>query len=150
MTYKVTLNGKQYEVEVERGEAQVISVVDAEQVSPPIPVAQPPAPVPPPPVAVAPQPVPAAPAPAPAPEQTPAPAATPPSGGEIIAAPIPGTIIKIPVSVGQEVKRGAVLVILEAMKMENEILAPKDSTITGIKVTQGQTVNTGDALIALG
>jgi len=148
MTYKVTLNGKQYEVEVERGEAQVISVVDAEQAGFEPPAAQEaPAPAPAPvpaPAPAAPPPAPAAPAPAPAP----APAAAPP-GADVIAAPIPGTVVKIPVSAGQEVKRGAVLVILEAMKMENEILAPKDSTIAEIKVTQGQTVNTGDPLIVL-
>ncbi len=86
-------------------------------------------------------------APAPAPQAAPAPA--PVAGGAVnVEAPMPGTILDVKVQVGAAVKAGDVLCILEAMKMENEILAPQDGTVKSI-VTKGTTVNTGDVLVGL-
>lgn len=87
-----------------------------------------------------------APAAAPAPASAPAPSA----GAEVVSAPMPGTILDIKVSAGQSVKAGDVLCILEAMKMENEIVAPKDATVTAVNTSKGASVNTGDALVSLG
>lgn len=70
--------------------------------------------------------------------------------GEKVAAPMPGTIVSVNVSDGQSVKKGDVLVVLEAMKMENEIKAPKDGTITGIAVNKGESVDTGATLVTIG
>ncbi len=83
-------------------------------------------------------------APAAAPAQAPAPA-----GANTISAPMPGTILDIKVSNGAAVKKGDVLLVLEAMKMENEIVAPNDGTVSSVIVTKGASVNTGDALISL-
>jgi len=69
--------------------------------------------------------------------------------GEAVAAPMPGTILDVKVSVGDSVKKGQVLMILEAMKMENEIMAGTDGTITSIGVTKGASVQTGDALCTI-
>ena len=68
--------------------------------------------------------------------------------GEILRAPMPGTILSVTVSAGQVVKRGDILLVLEAMKMENEIVAHIDGTISGIYVQKGSTVNAGDTLVA--
>lgn len=129
MKYIVTLNGKSYEVEVEKGQASVVKVAQA-------PVAE--------------QPVaPAAPAPAAAPVAAqPAPQAANVSG-EPIKAPMPGTVLSVKVSPGAFVKRGEVVLILEAMKMENEIFAPRDGTVAQVLTSQGATVNTGDILVTL-
>ena len=70
--------------------------------------------------------------------------------GMKIAAPMPGTIVSVNVSDGQPVKKGDVLVVLEAMKMENEIKAPKDGTVTGISVSKGESVDTGATLVTIG
>ena len=86
---------------------------------------------------------PAAPAPAAAP------AVSAPAGGEAIKAPMPGTILKVNVSNGQAVKKGDVLFILEAMKMENEIMAPCDGTVSGVSVANGASVENGTVLCAL-
>lgn len=91
----------------------------------------------------------AAPAPAPAPAAAPAPVASAPAGGEAIKAPMPGTILKVNVSNGQAVKKGDVLFVLEAMKMENEIMAPCDGTVNGVAVNAGASVETGTALCTL-
>lgn len=93
----------------------------------------------------------AAPAAAPA-KAAPAPKAAPKTvgAGEKVAAPMPGTIVSVNVSDGQAVKKGDVLVVLEAMKMENEIKAPKDGTITGISVNKGESVDTGATLVTIG
>lgn len=77
-----------------------------------------------------------------------APAAS--GAGEKVAAPMPGTIVSVNVSDGQAVKKGDVLVVLEAMKMENEIKAPKDGTITSVAVSKGESVDTGAALVTIG
>jgi glutaconyl-CoA/methylmalonyl-CoA decarboxylase subunit gamma len=73
-----------------------------------------------------------------------------PVSGEQMSAPMPGNILDIKVSEGQRVKAGDVLLILEAMKMENEITAPKDGVIVKIHTSKGTTVNAGDALITIG
>ena len=88
---------------------------------------------------------PAAPAAAPAPA---APAA--PAGGEKITAPMPGTILAVNVANGSAVKKGDVLMILEAMKMENEIMAPCDGTVTSVSVTKGAAVESGALLCTIG
>ena len=133
MKYKVTLNGRTYEVEVEAGKAMLLDEYEA--VVPSAPAAAP--------AAVAAAPVAAAPTAAPA-----APAA--PVAGEAVTAPMPGTILKVNVTAGQAVKEGDLLVVLEAMKMENEIFAPKAGTIAQVLVNKGSSVDTGAALVVIG
>ena len=120
--FQITVNGQSYEVEVEEVGASA-------------PVAAP---------VAAPAPVAAAPAPAAAPK-----AAAAPAGAEAVKAPMPGNINDVKVTAGQSVKKGDDLVILEAMKMENEIKAPRDGVVASVNVTKGQTVNTGDVLVSL-
>lgn len=127
MKYKVTLNGKTYEVEVEETDAVIVNVSDAAPVVPPA------APAHPAPVASA---APAAPAAA--------------ADGVKVLAPMPGTILAMNVSVGQAVKAGKVLLVLEAMKMENEITAPSDGIVKQILVQKGATVDTDAALVVIG
>ncbi len=86
---------------------------------------------------------------APAPAPAPAPVASAPAGGEAVKAPMPGTILKVNVSNGQAVKKGDVLFVLEAMKMENEIMAPCDGTVNGVSVSAGASVESGSALCTL-
>ena len=131
MKYKVTLKGTTYEVEVEKGEAILLDEYEAK--APAAPAAA--APV-------------AAPAAAPAPA---APAAAPaaPGAGDPVASPLPGTVLDVKVKVGQAVKAGDVLMIVEAMKMENEIPAPKDGTVTAIVAAKGTSVDTGATLVTL-
>ena len=131
MKYKVTLNGRTYEVEVEAGKAMLLDEYEAIA---PAPVAAAP-------VAAAPVAAPAAAAPA-------APAVT--GAGEPVTAPMPGNILKVNVNVGDQVKEGQVLVVLEAMKMENEIMAPKAGTVTQVVVSKGSTVDTGAPLVVIG
>lgn len=127
MIYKVTLNGKVYEVEVEKGEAVIQAEYEAA-----LPAAAPAAPV-----------APAAPA-APAPA---APAAAPAAGSaDSVRSPMPGNINEVRFSAGQTVKAGDVVIILEAMKMENEIVSPRAGTISKVHVQKGAVVNTGDPL----
>ena len=90
-----------------------------------------------------------APAPAAAAPAAPAPAAAAPEGGEQVTAPMPGTILSINVAAGDTVKRGQVLMILEAMKMENEISAPQDGTVASVNVRKGDVVNSGDLLCTM-
>ena len=87
---------------------------------------------------------------APAPKaEAPAPAAPVVTGGAVnVESPMPGTILDVKVQVGAQVKAGDILCILEAMKMENEILAPQDGTVKSV-VAKGATVNTGDILVGL-
>ena len=132
MIYKVTLNGRTYEIEVEAGKAMCLDEYEAYA-----PAATP--------VAAAPVAAPAAPAATPAP----APAAAPVAGGEAVNAPMPGTILKVNVQPGQAVKAGEVLLVLEAMKMENEIMAPKAGTVAQVLVSKGSNVDTGAALVVL-
>ena len=94
----------------------------------------------------------AAPAPkaAPAPAAAPAAPAAPASAGAVeVKAPMPGNILDVKVAAGASVKAGDVLVILEAMKMENEIVAPQDGTVASINVHKGDTVNSGDTLVSM-
>ncbi len=93
----------------------------------------------------------AAPVAAPAPVKTPVtPAATPASpAGETVSAPMPGTILSIAATPGKAVKSGEVLLVLEAMKMENEIKAPHDATVAAVLVQKGESVDTGAALVTL-
>ena len=133
MKYKVTLNNRTYEVEVEAGQAMLLDEYEA----------------------VAPAAAPAA-APAPAAAAAPAapaaPAAAPvvTGAGEPVNAPMPGTILKVNVTQGQAVKAGTVLCILEAMKMENEIMTSKDGTVTQVLVSKGSAVDTGAPLVVIG
>ena len=90
--------------------------------------------------------VPAAPA-QPAAEQ-PAPRSAAPGSASTVAAPMPGTVVGVNVKVGDSFKRGQVLLVLEAMKMENEILAPRDGRVVAINTSKGSNVNSGDILIA--
>ena len=135
MKYIVTLNGKNYEVNVEETEAIIESVTDV-----PVAVAAPVAPVAAP--VAAPAAAPAAPAAAPA-----APVAA--GDGEKVLAPMPGNILAVNVTVGQAVKKGDVLFILEAMKMENEIVAPCDGTVKQILAQKGNTVDTDEVLAVI-
>ena len=100
---------------------------------------------------VAPKPVarPAAPAPAPAPASAPAPAAKPAAGKSGVKSPLPGVILDIKCNVGDEVKKGQTLIILEAMKMENSINADKDGKITAINVSKGESVLEGTDLVII-
>lgn len=134
MKYKVTLNKRTYEVEVEAGEAMLIDEYEAYA---PAPAAAP--------VAAAPV---AAAAPAAAP--APAPVAAALAAGEVVKSPMPGNILKINVAQGQAVKEGDVLIVLEAMKMENEIVAPKSGSVAQIAVSKGQVVETGTPLVVIG
>ena len=124
MKYIVSLNGKNYEVEVEKSEAKLISVSDAPVAAP----AAPAAPI-------------AAPVAAPAPQPT--------GKGTPLLAPMPGTLLKYKVNNGATVKEGEAVLILEAMKMENEIMAPSDGTVASVNVQKGSSVNTGDVLFTL-
>ena len=134
MKYKVTLKGRTYEVEVEAGEAILLDEYEA--IAPSAPAAAPAA---------------AAPAAAPAPAAAAAPAAPVVTGaGDPVNAPMPGNILKVNVSQGQAVKSGDVLCVLEAMKMENEIMAPKDGTVTQVLVSKGANVDTGAPLVVIG
>ena len=134
MKYKVTLNGRTYEVEVEAGKAMLLDEYEA--IAPAAPAA-------------APAPVAAAPAAAPAPAPAAAPAAAAPVAGEAVCAPMPGNILKVNVTAGQAVKEGELLCVLEAMKMENEIYAPKAGTVAQVLVSKGSTVDTGATLVVL-
>lgn len=128
MKYKVTLNNRVYEVEVEQGEAMLVNEYE---------LAAPAA---------------AAPA-APAASVAAAPAAAPAAGalaaGEVVTSPMPGNILKINVAQGQHVNEGDVLIVLEAMKMENEISATKSGTVAQINVTKGAVVETGTPLVVI-
>jgi len=88
-------------------------------------------------------------APAAAPTPAAKPAAAPVGAGTKVNAPMPGTILDVKVQAGQSVKRGQVLVILEAMKMENEIQAPCDGKITGVNVRKGDSVETAALLCTI-
>ncbi|MBQ6120950.1 MAG: biotin/lipoyl-binding protein, partial [Clostridia bacterium] len=76
-------------------------------------------------------------------------AAAAPAGAETVKSPMPGTINAVNVTAGQSVKKGDVLVILEAMKMENEIKAPRDAVVASVNVTKGASVSSGDVLLSL-
>ncbi len=120
--YTITVNGTPYNVTVEEGAGA--------------------------PVAAAPVAAPAA-APAPAPAAATAPATQGTAGSVKVEAPMPGTILDVKVSVGDSVSSGSVLCILEAMKMENEIVAPQDGTVASVNVSKGDSVEAGQVIITL-
>ncbi len=124
--YRITVNGTTYDVAVEEGTGSAAAA-----------------------------PVAAAPAAAPAPKAAPAPAAPAPkaasgsAGSVTVASPMPGKILGVKTEVGKSVKKGEVLMILEAMKMENEIVAPEDGTVASVNVGVGDSVEAGDTLATL-
>ena len=130
--FNITVNGVSYEVDVEE-------IKDG---------AAPSAPAAPRPQAVAPA---AAPAPAAskAPAAVPAPVAAAPAGGTTVESPMPGNVWKVLVKEGQQVKDGETLIILEAMKMENDIPAPCDGVVASLHVAEGAAVNGGDILVSI-
>ena len=136
MKYVVTLNGKNYEVEVTESEAVITNITEAPVAAAPVAVAAPVAA--PAPVAAAPE----APAPAPAPVAV-------AGDGVKVTAPMPGNILNVNVTAGQAVKKGDVMFILEAMKMENEIVAPEDGTVKQILAQKGATVDTDEVLAVI-
>lgn len=131
--YVVTLNGKNYEVEVEKNTAKITNTTAAAA----------PAAAPAPKAAPAPAPV-----AAPALAAAPAPVAAAPAGGANVTAPMPGTVLNVVAPVGTAVKAGDVILILEAMKMENDIVAPCDGTVASV-AAKGTSVNTDDVLATL-
>ncbi len=127
-TYNITVNGTTYEVVVEEtGSTASAPVYDAPQVAAPV--------------------VTAAPAATPAAPKASAPAGA--AGATKVTAPMPGTILTVKVSVGQQVKKGDVICVLEAMKMENDIPAPCDGTIASINTQKGASVSSGDLLASI-
>lgn len=118
--YRITVNGTAYDVAVEELGAGAVAAAPAAAA----------------PVAVA-------------PVAAPAPAASGAAGSITVASPMPGKILAIKANAGQAVKRGEVVMILEAMKMENEITAPEDGTIASINVAVGDSVESGDTLATL-
>lgn len=122
--YNVTVNGTTYEVEVEEvGESASAPVAQAPKASP------------------------AAPKAAPATPKASAPAGA--NGKVKVTSPMPGTILSIGVTVGQSVKKGDTVCVLEAMKMENAIPAPEDGVVASVNVAKGASVNAGDVLVSL-
>ena len=127
MKYKVKLNGKIYEVEVEKGNAELLSEYDA--ISAPAAAPAVAAPV----------------AASPAAAAAPAPAAS----GNATPSPLPGMVVAVKKNVGDKVKSGEVVMLIEAMKMENEITATKDGTIVAILAPKGTQVQVGTALFEI-
>ena len=123
--YNVTVNGVTYEVTVEElGEVSAPAATVAAPAAPVVPKATPAAP-------------------------KAAPAAAPAAGGETVKAPMPGTILKMNVKVGDKVEKDGLVCVLEAMNMENEIFSPVAGTVTAINAPQGATVASGDAIVTL-
>ena len=122
--FNIKVNGKAYEVEVEEvgSSAPSFTAPAAPAVSAPVNETK------------------SAPAPAPAPVK---------AGSSSIKAPMPGTINAVKVTAGESIKKGQVVAVLEAMKMENEIMAPEDAVVASVAVSQGQSVNTGDVIVTL-
>ena len=120
-TYKVTVNGTAYEITLEVVDKATVNTAPAQAAAP-------------------------AAAPVPAPVQAPAPVAA--EGGETVKSPMPGNILAVNVNNGDSVKKGQVLMILEAMKMENEIMAPCDGVVSNV-ITKGSSVETGAVLCVL-
>lgn len=141
MRYVVKVNGKEYDVEVEKLGGPYASLSRSTAYVQGVPVAVAPVAAP----APAPTPV-AAPAPAPAPKAAPAPSS---SGGVDVVSPMPGKVFKLVAQPGDQVAEGQVVMILEAMKMENEIVAPQAGTVDAILVKEGDLVETDTVLATL-
>ena len=124
--FNITVNGVAYEVEVEEVSGAAAA---APAVAPAAPAAAPKA--------------------APALKAAPAPKAAPVAGGTKVTSPMPGVILDVRVQTGAQVKKGDILLILEAMKMENEIIAANDGTVAQVLVNKGASVNSGDVLVVL-
>ncbi len=141
--YKITVNGVEYDVQVElvSGSGPRVNRPSSRYSAPPVRPAAAPA------AARPAAPAPAAPTPGPA--AAPAPAAAPTGLVENITAPMPGNIFDVKVSAGQVVKKGAVLLVLEAMKMENEIMAPRDCTVVSVNAAKGSAVESGAVLCVI-
>lgn len=125
MKYRVTLNNRVYEVEVEAGQAVLLDEFEA-----------------------------ALPTVAPAENTAPAKASAPAENvagdfGDAVKAPMPGTVLKLSVSVGNKVSEGTPLLVIEAMKMENEVISDRSGTVAKVIVAKGQTVKTGDPLVVI-
>lgn len=141
-TYRITVNGNPYDVTVEEtnGQAPIAATetprtpnVSSEMLSG---------------TSRTPSPTANAPAKTEAPKQeTPKPSSG--TGSVKVNSPLPGSIFKVPVKVGENVKKGQVIIVIEAMKMENEILAPSDGTISSIEISEGSSINTGDLLLTM-
>ena len=129
--FRVRVNGSEYNVEIEE-------LIEGTAAPRPVTSAASPAPSTPKPAT-----------PAPAKSAPAAPATQEPAAGGAIVAPMPGTILSVAVEVGAVVTKGQTLLVLEAMKMENEIQAPADGTVQELNVSQGLSVNAGDTLIVL-
>ena len=136
MKYKVTLNNRVYEVEVEQGEAMLVDEYELKAPAAAAPAA---------PAAAA------APVAAAAPAAPAAPAGGALAAGEVVKSPMPGNVLKINVTPGQKVNEGDVLLILEAMKMENEVVSTKTGTVAQIVVDKGAVavVETGSPLVVI-
>ncbi|KGL51837.1 hypothetical protein HQ29_07680 [Porphyromonas canoris] len=155
-TYKYTINGKEYEVTIgeTKGNEVAVSVngtpytitKEGKQAAPPAPQpASAPAPTP----KAAPAPV-AAPAPQPAPAPAaPAPAPAASGSGHAVKSPLPGVILDITCNVGDAVKKGQKLLVLEAMKMENDIKADRDGVVASINVAKGESIQEGHTLVTI-
>ena len=124
--FNITVNGKTYEVDVEEIDGVSQSAPVAAPVSAPV-----------------------AATPAPAPAAAPAPAPAPAGEGTKVVAPMPGTIVSVKVNVGDKVTSDSLVVVMEAMKMENEIFAGVDGTVTSVVTSNGASVNTGDVLVTI-
>jgi biotin carboxyl carrier protein len=129
--FMINVNGKSYEVEVEEIREGATAQPAATPASPAAPKAETPAQVPP---------------KAEAPKAKPVAA---PAGATTVSAPMPGTILDVKVKEGDDVKKGDVLIILEAMKMENEIMAPREGKVVSVAVSKGASVNSNDPMIVL-
>ena len=125
-SYKISVNGQSYDVTVEEVGMAATLAVPARTAAPAVARAA-----------------------SPAPQSAPA-AASGATGATVVKAPMPGTLLSYKVAKGQAVRRGEVLLILEAMKMENEIVAPADGVVAALCVGEGSAVSTGDALVELG
>lgn len=121
--FNITVNGTTYEVDVEEvgGAAPVMAAASPAPAS----------------------------TPAPAPKKAASPAVSGPAGAIKVTAPMPGTIVSVKVNVGDAVKADTVVAVLEAMKMENEIFAGKDGTISSVNVSGGNSVNSGDVIVTM-